>query len=57
MVCDETSCAKQACLLSLNQICEIVMDWGSDEAECNTSSMEDGKVEPCPPLAGSTSSH
>jgi len=45
----ESSCAKRARLLSLNQICEIVMDSDSDEAQCNTSGTEDEEMEPCPP--------
>jgi hypothetical protein len=32
------------------------MDSDSDEMECNTSSMEDKEVEPCPPSPASASS-
>ena len=46
----EPSCAKRARLLSLNQILEIVMDSNSDEAQYNTSDMEDEEMEPRPPL-------
>ena len=45
----ESSCAKRACLLSLNQIREIVMDSDSDKVQYNTSGTEDEEMEPHPP--------
>ena len=45
----QSKCAKRACLLSLNQIREIVMDSDSDEAQYNTSGTEDEEMEPRPP--------
>ena len=45
----QSKCAKRARLLSLNQIREIVMDSNSDEAQYNTSGMEDEEMEPRPP--------
>ena len=44
----EALCAKWARLLSLNQICETVMDSDSNEAQYNTSATEDEEVEPRP---------
>jgi hypothetical protein len=41
MQCGEALCAKQAHLLSLNQIREIVMDSDSDEVQYYTSDTED----------------
>ena len=48
----KASCAKQARLLFLNQICEIIMDSNSGDVQYNTSGMED-EVEPYPLLQGS----
>jgi len=45
----ESSCAKRACLLSLNQIREIVMDSDSDKVQYNTSGTEDEEMESNPP--------
>ena len=45
----EHSCAKQARMLSLNQIREIVTDSDSNEAQYNASGMEDEEMEPSPP--------
>ena len=44
-----SSCAKRARMLSMNQICEFVMDSDSDKAQYNTSGMEDEEMEPRPP--------
>ena len=41
----ESSCAKWARLLSLNQIREFVMDSDSDKAQYNTSGTEDEEME------------
>ena len=45
----EFSCAKRACQLSRNQICEIVMDSDSDEEQYHTSGTEVEEMEPLPP--------
>ena len=45
----ERLCAKKARLLSLNQICEIVMDSNSDKEQYNASGTEDEEMEPHQP--------
>jgi len=45
----ESSCAKWARQLSLNQIREIVMDSDSDEEQYDASGTEDEEMEPRPP--------
>ena len=49
MESSDSSCAKRARQLSLNQIREIVMDSDSDEEQYDISGMEDEEIEPCPP--------
>jgi hypothetical protein len=45
---------KRACLLSQNQIQEILMDSDSDEEKHYTSEDMEDKEEPCPPLQQSS---
>jgi len=45
----DVSCAKRACVLSRNEIREIIMDSDSDEDKYHATQESENKEEPCPP--------
>jgi hypothetical protein len=49
MQCGGVSCTKWACMLSRNEIREIVMDSDSDEDKYYASQESEDEEEPCPP--------